>query len=352
MKIYDTLVIGGGQAGLSVAYFLRRTNLEYLILEDKEEAGGSWLNTWDSLTLFSPTAYNSLSGWQMPGNRKGYPSKDEFIAYLSAYEKRYHFPIQRSTRVKRVEKENTLFKLTTSSGILYSKTLVGAMGTANHPYVPRFPGNSHFKGLQLHSVDYKNPDSIKGKKVLIVGGGNSGAQILAEVSKVAETKWVTLQPPRFLPPDIDGHHLFNQANELYFNQEIQGKSEGVSLNDIVQVPPVKEGLKRGIYQDLRPFKSFYEEGVVWSDGEKEAFDAVIWCTGFDAVLDPLEPLGVVESNRVATLMTRSVKEPALWLVGYGNWTGFASATIYGVGKTAKDTVKEIQLYFKPEESSS
>lgn len=346
MKVYDTIVIGGGQAGLSIAYYLRRNDLDYLILDDHKEAGGSWLEIWDHLKLFSPTEYSSLSGWQMPKSEHEYPTKDEFIDYLKVYQERYDFSVQRGTYVDRVEKENGLFKIETSEGDLYTKTLVSATGTAKNPFVPDYPNRNGFQGMQLHSVEYRNSNKFKGKIVLIVGGGNSGAQILSKVSKVAETKWVTLEPPQFLPEEIDGRYLFKQANARYLNNDTKSNKQEVSLSDIVQVESVKDGLKREIYDAVRPFDSFYENGVVWKDGEKEVFDAVIWCTGFRPNLHHLQPLNIMENNRIKTEHTRSVKEPKLWLVGYGNWTGFASATIYGVGKTARTTVEEIKKEFE------
>ena len=144
MKIYDTLVIGGGQAGLSVAYFLRRKKLDYLILDANNKAGGAWLQTWDSLKLFSPTTYSSLSGWAMPKSLEEYPTKTEFISYLEAYEKRYNFPIKRNIEVLSVTKENELFVVHANEGVYYSKTLVSATGTANKPFIPAYAGQELF----------------------------------------------------------------------------------------------------------------------------------------------------------------------------------------------------------------
>ncbi|SIR31936.1 ArsO family NAD(P)H-dependent flavin-containing monooxygenase [Maribacter ulvicola] len=340
-NIYDCIIIGGGQAGLSVAYFLKRSKLNYLILDVESNTGGSWLHTWDSLKLFSPSQYSSLSGWQMPTTKQEYPTKYEYLNYLSNYEKRYNFPIQRNTFVEEVVKEKELFKLKTNRGDFVSKTVVSATGTARSPFIPDYPYIEHYLGVQIHSSSYKNNSEFEHKRVLVVGGGNSGAQILAEVSKVAYTKWVTLEKPVFLPEEIDGRYLFNQANKKYFNQPNASDPLQVSLSDIVQVESVKEGLIRGVFKDNRPFTSFYENGVVWQDGKKEVFDAIIWCTGFKPHLNHLNSLNIVENNKVATNHTRAIKEPNLWVVGYGNWTGFASATIYGVGKTAKHTAKEI-----------
>ena len=345
MNIYDTLVIGGGQAGLSVAYFLRRHKLAYLILDDQEKAGGSWLQTWDNLKLFSPTDYSSLSGWRMPKGENEYPTKDEFISYLKEYEARYNIPVQRNSKVISVTKENDVFRVETDQGVFYSKTLVSATGTAQQPFIPVYPNQALFLGAQLHSSNYKNSNHLIDKKVLIIGGGNSGAQVLAEVSKVAYTQWVTLETPYFLPDDIDGRYLFNAATQKFLGKPINNTSEiKASLSNIVMVESVKEARHRNVLHARRPFTSFYEAGVIWEDGNKEPFDVVIWCTGFKANLEHLKALNIIENNRIKTKYTRSVLEPKLWLVGYGNWTGFASATIYGVGKTARHTAKEINEF--------
>jgi putative flavoprotein involved in K+ transport len=115
-----------------------------------------------------------------------------------------------------------------------------------------------------------------------------------------------------------------------------------AVGDIEMVPPVQEARDRGALESVRPFGSFVEEGVVWPGGTEEPIDAVIWCTGFRPSLGHLEPLDVIgDDGRVETQGTRSVLERRLWLVGYGDWTGYASATLVGVGRTARFTVEEI-----------
>ena len=108
------------------------------------------------------------------------------------------------------------------------------------------------------------------------------------------------------------------------------------------VPPVREARERGVLHSVRPFLRFTENGVVWADGREEAVDVVIWCTGFKSALDHLAPLGVIEPDgHIEVTGTRSVHEPRLWLVGYGDWTGYASATLIGVGRTARSTVEQV-----------
>src|SRR5690606_4336710 len=104
-KTFDLIIIGGGQSALACAYFLRRTGLDYLILDDQDQCGGAWRGAWESLTLFSPAEHSSLSGWLMPPSNNGFPNRNEVIDYLCRYEKRYKFPIERPVKVTDVVKE-------------------------------------------------------------------------------------------------------------------------------------------------------------------------------------------------------------------------------------------------------
>ena len=183
--------------------------------------------------------------------------------------------------------------------------------------------------------------------MIVVGGGNSGAQILAEVSKVADTTWVTVTPPQFLSDDVDGRVLFLRATErLKAQQEGKVINQPVGgLGDIVMIDTVKEARERGVLHSREPFNAFEEHSVVWADGTTQAVDAVIWCTGFKASLNHLISLDVVEPDQtVAVHNGRSMKVNNLWLVGYGEWTGMASATLIGVSRTARAAADEIAAY--------
>lgn len=181
----------------------------------------------------------------------------------------------------------------------------------------------------------------------MVGGGNSGAQILAEISRVAQTIWVTLTEPTFLPDDVDGRVLFQRASQQYQATQSGETTFAGRLGDIVMVPSVQEARSRNVLRSVRPFTHLTRTGVVWPDGRKEDFDAIIWCTGFKPATDYLRSLGLVDAEgRVATKGTRAIHEPGLWLVGYGSWTGFASATLIGVGRSARATAEEISEYLK------
>jgi putative flavoprotein involved in K+ transport len=360
--LLDVAVIGGGQAGLATGYYLAREGLSFAILDANDGPGGAWRHGWDSLRAFSPASWTSLPGWMMPGGQEEFPARDEVVEYLGAYEERYGLPVYRPVWVENIRREDANGESLvveartsgrsggTTSVKLPARTVVSATGTWSNPYVPDYPGRKSFRGEQLHSARYRSPEPFAGQRVLVVGGGNSGAQILAEVSRIADATWVTLGEPEFLPDDVDGQVLFERATERY-----QARSEGRpeppagGLGDVVMVPPVREARDRGELHSAAPFERFTPEGVVWPGGAEEPVDAVIWCTGFRAALQHLWPLGILdEDGRVETggpdggSVTRSVSEPRLWLVGYGDWTGYASATVIGVGRTARSTAREIK----------
>ena len=348
-KIYDLIIIGGGQSALACGYYLRRTELDYIILDNQEQCGGAWQKAWDSMTLFSPAEHSSLPGWLMPKSENEFPRKAEVIDYICQYEKRYNLPVERPVEVKDIRKESDYFKIITDKSTYYSMTIISASGTWGKPFIPNVSGKGKFKGKQIHSAFYQNPKEFAGKKVLVVGEGNSGAQILAEISRITEVSWATTKTPAFLPDDVDGRVLFDQASAKYYAEK-KGEKFNMSkynLGSIVMVPSVKEARDRDILHSKGSFQSFTKDGIRWESGEEESFDAVIWCTGFGYSTDHLQNIvSTDERGIIKTKGTRSIEEENLWLVGYGGWTGFASATLIGVGRTARATVKEIENNYK------
>jgi len=337
----DVIVIGGGQAALAVAYYLRRTGLSYLLLDDQPTSGGSWQRAWPTLRLFSPSQWSSLPGYLMPKTADDYPTRDETLAYLAEYERRYEVPVERPVHVDAVERDGDLLVVRSGAREWRARAVVSATGIWANPVSPSPTGGANIE--HVHSAFYDGPDAFAGKRVLVVGGGNSGAQIVAELSKVTSVTWATLTPPVFLPDEIDGRYLFDQATARYKAiQEGRTPDPPRSLGDIVAVPAIREARARGALVARPMFTRFTDDGVEWSDGSSERIDAVIWAIGFRPALQHLAPLDIVEPDgRVAVKGTRSLREPSLWLVGYGNWTGYASATLIGVGRSARATVDEI-----------
>lgn len=345
-EVFDVIVIGGGQSGLAVGYYLRRTGLNYLILDANELPGGSWQHYWKSLRLFSPAQWSSLPGIIMPGGPDYYPSLKEIIDYLKNYEHKYQLPIQRPVKVKQVVKENQQFLLETDQGEFRAKAVVSATGSFRQPYTPDIAGKDQFKGKVIRSSAYLRPDPFKSQQVAVVGEGNSGAQILAEVSEVAQTFWITAKEPRFLPDHIDGRYLFDAATQMYEAKKAGKEFKSPSLGDIVMVPTVKQARARGIFNDpYPPIDHFTDLGIMLVNGRELLVDTVIFCTGFRPSLLHLEGLGIdTAADKIPMYGTHAAEIPGLWMVGYGQWTGFASATLIGVGRSAKATAEEIASY--------
>ncbi len=351
----DVVVVGGGQAALAVGYHLTRelrgTAATFALFDDQPGPGGAWRGAWDSLRLFSPAEWSSLPGYLLPRHlaardaaAEEYPHRDDVLDYLAAYEDRYALPVWRPVRVEGVYAARGGLRVETDRGAVTARAVVSATGTASQPFVPAVPGLDDFRGDQRHSSAYRSPAPFAGQRVLVVGGGNSGAQVAAELSAVADVLWSAEREPQFLPEGVDGRVLFDAATARYHalqNGEDPGRS--YTLGDVVQVPSVRAARDAGRLGDLRPpIARFTSDGVVWPDGVRESVDAVVWCTGFRPALGFLGPLGVVGTDgRVEVEGTRAAAEPRLWLVGYGEWTGFASATLVGVGRSARATAREI-----------
>ncbi|MGK7870307.1 ArsO family NAD(P)H-dependent flavin-containing monooxygenase [Falsiroseomonas sp. E2-1-a20] len=345
MNDFDVVVVGAGQAGLAAGYFLRRQKLSFVILDAGEAPGGAWRHAWDSLTLFSPAQYSSLPGWPMPpASGGGSPARDAVIAYLAAYEARYELPVRRPVRVAAVRRAEAGLVVAAEDGARWTaRAVISATGTWSAPFIP--PMSKDFAGTQIHSARYRRPQDFAGLSVLVVGGGNSGAQILAEVSRhAARATWVTERPPVFLPDDVDGRVLFDRATaRIIAEREGRPPPPQGDLGNIVMVPPVVEARSRGILTSRPPFARLEADAAIWPDGSRLQVDAIIWCTGFRPALGHLAPLGLVEPDGRVRVGAggRALAEPRLFLLGYGDWTGGASATLAGVTRAAREAVAAI-----------
>jgi putative flavoprotein involved in K+ transport len=342
MQMFDTIVIGGGQAGLATGYHLKRAGLDYAILEANQQPTGSWASYYDSLKLFSPARYSSLPGFAFPGHPDRYPLRDEVVAYLSDYAKRFDFPILTQTSVNCVEKEGKNFRIFTQDGKEFqAHTVIVATGAFNHPHLPQIPGQEVYQGTILHSASYKTPYPFKNQRVVVIGGGNSALQIAVELAQFANVSLATRQPIRFISQCIFGRDIHFWARYIGFDR--------LPLNEKSSPNVLDTGIYRAAIAigkpDRRPmFGSFTEKGVLWTDRTVEDVDTVIFATGFKPNHTFLQALngGSVHYHRAGISSTTS----GLYYVGVSGQRSFASATLRGVGADAHHVIRHLRRYLQ------
>ena len=274
--------------------------------------------------------------------------------YLEAYEQRYQLPVQRPVTVTAVEHEpdGDGFRVATDQGSWSTRVIISATGTWGRPFWPRYPGMTTFRGRQLHTQHYRRAGDFEKARVVVVGGGNSAAQITADLAgrRSGTVTWVTQRPPRYLPDDVDGRALFAIATRAVRSKDPSRQGVG-SLGDIVAVPTVRDARDRGLLHAQPMFDRLTPTGVAWDKPPRQvAADVIIWCTGFRPDLAYLTGLGLTRHHGHPVtdpdLPTRSLDHSGLFFLGYGDWCGPASATLIGVGPAARATVSALTAEIK------
>lgn len=341
----DIVVIGGGQAGLACSYWLSRAGIDHLVLDEQDRPGGAWHRTWPSLRLFSPSAYSSLPGRTMPPHPDVFPPVSHVLEYLADYEERYQVPVRRPVRVTDVSADVDGLSVHTDGGEVRARHVINATGTWRAPFVPMVEGAGRFRGRQIHSAHYEGPAAFAGQRVAVVGGGNSGVQITADLVGTAEQVHLcSTTRLRFLPDEVDGRYLFQRATARV---ESGAEQEPELSGTIVAMPAVREARAKGALR-LRAMPDRLDEtGAVIGRAHVD-LDAVIWATGFRPALRHLRSLRLRARDGIPEVEgNRSTKDPRVSFVGYGDWTGPASATLIGVGRTARALVDALEEELRP-----
>lgn len=316
----DIVVIGGGQAGLSTAYFLRKFGLDFVVLDHSPRAGGAWQFRWPSLLLSKTHRVHDLPGMPFGSPDASRPAADVVAEYFARYEAAFELPIQRPVHVRAVREAGSRLAVETSAGVWLARTVVNATGTWDRPFLPHYPGQETFRGAQLHSSQYPGPEAFAGKHVVVVGGGSSATQQLAEISEVATTTWVTRTPPVWRAPG-EFTEEWGRAVEaaVAANTRAGGATRSVvSYTGLGLTPAVAAAQERGVLDRLPMFDRITPDGVAWDDGRFVRADVILWATGFRPALDHLAPLRLREpAGGIAVDRTRAVREPRLFFVGYG-----------------------------------
>lgn len=341
--IYDVVVIGGGQAGLSMGYYLKQTKLSFLILEKGCSVGESWKNKYDSLTLFTPRSYSSLPGLSLGGDKKKYPSKDEISDYLSFYANTFSLPIQLNTSVLNLDKKGH-FILNTTQGVFLSRNVIVATGPFQNPFIPEFSQLLSENILQLHSSKYKNPNQLKRGDTLVVGGGNSGAQIAAEISMERKVYLSVGQQLKFLPQDIANRSIFWWFDKLgVLKANVHSKVGQFIKNtpDPIFGFELKSQLNEGRVILKPRATSANKNDIFFDDNSSLKVSNVIWSTGFKSDYSWIQIPTVLDQKGIPIHQRGITSMNGLFFLGLPWQYRRGSALLQGVGTDAKYIVEKL-----------
>jgi putative flavoprotein involved in K+ transport len=279
---YEVVVIGAGQAGLAMGYYLARHRSRFVILERGESVAPAWRERWDSLKLFTPRGYSSLPGHPFPGDSESYPTRDEVIAYLERYAEEFDLPIELNSNVRRLSQNDARFVLGLDGRTITADAVVVATGPFQTPYTPELAEELDPGVWQAHSTGYRRPDDVPEGTVLVVGGGNTGFQIAKELSATHKVVLSVGTRQKPLPQWVAGRDLFWWLTKTGLIHKTVESRLGQRLKDrdtLIGSSPREITRRYGV--ELKPRATAVSGRTVRSDdGNEVQVDAVIWATGY------------------------------------------------------------------------
>jgi putative flavoprotein involved in K+ transport len=326
----QVVVIGAGQAGLAVAYYLRRFELtpgaDFLVYDRGPQTGGAWQHRWDALKLGSAHHVHDLPGMAELGLSfdtadRSLPARDIVAGYYRRYEEHFGLQVQRPVAVTSVFDRGADLIVQHSAGETRTRVVVNATGTWGSPFVPYYPGMNTFRGRHVHTSNYVSAEEFAGQSVIVVGGGTSAIGFLLELEGIAgELTWATRRPVDFR----DESELTIEGGVAAVAMQDAAARAGQALPSIVSgtgVPRTRRiaaGIERGVLVERPMFSRIEEDGVRWPDGSFTRADAIIWATGFRPELRHLAPLRLREKSGGLTVASgASWQDPRIFLAGYG-----------------------------------
>ena len=343
---FEVVVIGGGQAGLSVGYHLSRLGIPFVILDDRQRTGDSWRARWDSLRLFTPARFDGLDGMPFPASPYAFPTKDEMGDYLESYAKRFHLPVRSGTRVEHLVRAGDGYRISAGGRIYEASHVVIAMSTYQEPRVPAFADRLHPSITQIHSLDYRRPSQFPPGGVLVVGAGNSGAEIALDLARDGRRVWVSgrevgevpfkMSDPfgaRVLAPLVFRflfHHVLTMDTPMGRRARPSFITRGTPLIRTRSADLLAAGVVR-----VTRTESVKDGKPVLADGTVLDVSGVVWCTGFQLGPKWLELPVFGEDGEPRQVRGVVPDEPGLYFVGPHYLYSVSSTMIHGIGRDAK-----------------
>lgn len=342
---YDVIVIGGGQAGLSVGYYLARRGLKFVILDAHERVGDSWRKRWDSLRLFTPARFDALVGMPFPAPDDAFPTHDEMADYLEAYAKRFQLPVRNCMRVESLSRRDGRYSIKASGHELEADQVVVAMANYQRPRTPELARSLQPEIVQLHSSAYRNPGQLREGPVLLVGAGNSGAEIALELAKQGRQVTVAGRSTGEAPVRMNSfwgrwlgvrlllrfvfHRLLTIRTPIGRKARPKVLRHGTPLirtrRSDLAAARVRLVTRVAGAKDGRPL---LEDGQVLDAAN------VIWCTGFHQGFSWIDLPIFDESGAPKHIGGVVAEQPGLYFVGLNFLYSMSSSMIHGVGRDA------------------
>jgi len=341
-----TVVIGGGQSGLSAGYHLAKQGVPFVILDANERVGDAWRKRWDSLKLFTPAQYDGLAGMPFPAPRHSFPTKNEMADYLETYASRFKLPVRTGITVERLTRRGKSFLLATNQGEIAADQVIVAMANYQRGKTPIFASQLDSHVLQMHSTDYRRPSQLRAGPALLVGAGNSAAEIGIELARAGvrtiisgrEVGQLPYQIASFLGRNIMGpivmklvfHRLLTTDTRLGRKAKPNGLPHAAPLIRVRSQDLAAAGVERvaktvGVKNGM----PLLEDGRVLEVGN------VIWSTGFEPGFSWIDLPVFGEHGQPLHERGVSTKEPGLYFLGL-NWLySMSSSMVHGVGRDAE-----------------
>jgi cation diffusion facilitator CzcD-associated flavoprotein CzcO len=342
----DAIIVGAGPAGLASAMAMRAAGLEVAVFEKADSVGAVWRRHYDRLHLHTDRKHSGLPGMAMPPSYPTYPSRLQVVEYFESYAARFDIRPVFNTVVSSIRRDGAQWCAQTAQGPICAPVVVMATGIADAPYRPSWPGSEVYRNPVIHSSEYRNPEPFAGKRVLVVGFGNSGGEIALDLADAGVDVALAVRGPvQILPRDLLGFPILAWAilyrplparlvdfinapilrlaigsiEKLGLRRAAKGPRQMVDedgrvpLIDIGTLEKIRDGsIKiRGGIDRLTP------EGVVFADGASEDFGAIILATGFRPDLRPLVPDvgGVFDGQGMPLVTGQATKAPGLYFCG-------------------------------------
>jgi putative flavoprotein involved in K+ transport len=358
---FKVIVIGAGQAGLSAGYFLKKNNIDFLILDAGEQVGDSWRNRWDSLRLFTPAKFNGLAGLPFPADPNYFPTKDEMADYLENYVKHFNLPVRNNVKVDALSREGNKYCINSGEHHFEAEHVIIAMSNYQVPKIPAFAKDINPEIVQMHSFDYRDMSQLREGSVLVVGAGNSGSELALEAARNNREVWLSGRDTGHIPFNIEGtlaklimvrlvirflfHRILTTSTPIGRRVRPKVVSQGGPLIRNKPKDFVNYGIKRV------PKITGVRDGLP-ADENDELIDVknIIWCTGFYPAYswidipifkdkEPMQDRGVVKN------------EPGLYFVGMHFLYSLSSAMVHGAERDAEHVVNIINSRLQKSDSS-